>query len=523
MTKFLFHVDLRRLILWMCFFFVALALANSFYAAYQVQREVLMENTLESNRVYAQKLAHITDAYIRSSRLLLEGAASDLADQALTSQRTQATLQRLANMTAGFNSLFVAAASGVAIAGVPANLDVIGTTIQAPQIAQILAMCRPYITAPFRRADNNWIVMITQPILDKDDHCRGYIAGTIYLHEANALRSALGNHFYKDNSYLYVVDQTGNVIYHPELSQIGTSKLDNLSVQAALRGERGALRLTTENGIDVLAGYAPVASTGWGIVAQRPTQAALAGLGGLFWQAFYYSVPISLLSLLAIGWLSKFIARPLTDLAEVASNLDNRANFARIRYIKGWYHEASLLREALLTGFSAVALRLRRLHQENTTDPLTAVTNRRGLDAALTVLSQDRVPVALVLFDIDHFKVVNDTYGHAAGDEVLKTIASVTVEQVRETDIIARLGGEEFVVVLPNATPESALLFAERLRFSIEHTDFSPCGKITVSLGIAQYPTDAHSVGAALKLADAALYKAKKDGRNCTRQASELA
>src|SRR5690606_5691204 len=218
MTKFLFHVDLRRLILWMCFFFVALALANSFYAAYQVQREVLMENTLESNRVYAQKLAHITDAYIRSSRLLLEGAAADLANQELTSQRTQATLERLADMTDGFNSLFIAAASGVAIAGVPTNIEVLGTRIQAPQIVQILAMCRPYITAPFQRGDHNWIVMITQPIVDKNDRCQGYIAGTIYLHEANALRSALGDHFYKDNSYLYVVDQTGNVIYHPELS-----------------------------------------------------------------------------------------------------------------------------------------------------------------------------------------------------------------------------------------------------------------------------------------------------------------
>src|SRR5690606_31168916 len=166
MTKFLFHVDLRRLILWMCFFFVALALANSFYAAYQVQREVLMENTLESNRVYAQKLAHITDAYIRSSRFLLEGAAATLGqERELTRERTQAKLAQVADMTTSFNSLFISAASGVAIAGIPANLDVIGKAIEAPQIAQILAMCRPYITAPFQHRDDAWIVMITQPIL----------------------------------------------------------------------------------------------------------------------------------------------------------------------------------------------------------------------------------------------------------------------------------------------------------------------------------------------------------------------
>src|SRR5688572_18951874 len=107
MKKFLFHIDLRRLILWMCFFFVALALANSFYAAYQVQRQVLVENTLEANRVYAQKLAHITDAYIRSSRFLLEGAANDLGQSQLTQERTQAKLRQLVDMTTSFNSLFI--------------------------------------------------------------------------------------------------------------------------------------------------------------------------------------------------------------------------------------------------------------------------------------------------------------------------------------------------------------------------------------------------------------------------------
>src|SRR5690606_5581164 len=142
----------------------------------------------------------------------------------------------------------------------------------------------------------------------------------------------------------------------------------------------------------------------------------------LLLRTFYYSLPLFVISLLAIWWTSRFIAYPLRELAEVAGTLDNGANFLRIRFIKGWYVEAAMIREGLMQGFSAVGQRLHKLSLEGRTDPLTGLVNRRGLDTAIEELKETAQSVAVVMIDIDHFKAVNDQFGHAAGDEVLKAL-----------------------------------------------------------------------------------------------------
>lgn len=517
MTKPLFRIDLRRLILWMCLSFVALALISSFYAAYKVQREVLLQNTLEVNRVYAQKLAQVTETYLQSSRQMLEATAFAVRADKLDPTTSNEELARLARMTNSFNSLFVVNATGRIIATLPPTLGLIGNALENPQAIQLLKARQPTVSIPFLASTGRWLIMLAHPIYELDGDYAGFVGGTIYLHETNVLQTVLGEHYYNDGSYLYVVDQLGSIIYHPTKSRIGTSNTANPAVQALMRGERGATRLINDSNAEVLAGYAPVSSTGWGIVVQRPIQATVAKLKALFWRTFYYSLPVSMLCLLGIWWLAKLIARPLQELAEVAASLDNRKNFGQIQFINGWYFEAALIRKALLTGFSAVTTRMRQLHRENATDSLTALTNRRGLDAALADLEQQTSAVAVVIFDIDHFKAVNDTHGHAAGDDVLKIVASMVLDEVREDDVVARVGGEEFVVLLPDTDVESARHFAERLRLNIEGAEIGTYGKITISLGIAHYPEHAQDMTTVLQLADAALYEAKHAGRNCTR------
>ncbi len=155
-------------------------------------------------------------------------------------------------------------------------------------------------------------------------------------------------------------------------------------------------------------------------------------------------------------------------------------------------------------------------------DPLTGVFNRRGLDDAVaTVLSfAKRVgrPVGVLACDIDHFKRVNDTHGHGAGDEVLRQFAQCLSEALPQGDLVGRLGGEEFVVVLPGSENAAALREAERLRARVEAHRFLVGGtnplKLTMSVGIAcAAPADAAWTDM-LAHADAALYEAKSQGRN---------
>jgi diguanylate cyclase (GGDEF)-like protein len=156
-------------------------------------------------------------------------------------------------------------------------------------------------------------------------------------------------------------------------------------------------------------------------------------------------------------------------------------------------------------------------------DGLTGIANRRCFDQTLRNevehARRDRYPLSLLLVDIDHFKRYNDTYGHPAGDECLKRVASVLAGQVRIYDLAARYGGEEFVVILPNQTPQGAAAVAERIRMAVEQ---SVCAEpallrdeVTVSIGAASIlPADAMSPEQLVARADAALYLAKEGGRN---------
>ena len=127
--------------------------------------------------------------------------------------------------------------------------------------------------------------------------------------------------------------------------------------------------------------------------------------------------------------------------------------------------------------------------------------------------------LSLILFDIDHFKKYNDTNGHPAGNEVLKKIAAILKEEAREVDIVARYGGEEMVVILPEASRRSAHELADRIRARIELTLFprmetQPLKRITVSAGVATFPVDAANEDDLIKKADKSLYLAKSKGRN---------
>ena len=157
------------------------------------------------------------------------------------------------------------------------------------------------------------------------------------------------------------------------------------------------------------------------------------------------------------------------------------------------------------------------------TDVLTGLFNRRRLhlDLAKEFERSKRyeLPLSLMLMDLDHFKNINDTYGHLAGDMVLQDVAKIIQKNIRETDTAARYGGEEFIVLLPNTKKEDAVHLAERMRLSIENHTFPDMqnAAITISIGIAGVPDkDITTEDKIVQCADIALYKSKQNGRNRT-------
>ena len=187
--------------------------------------------------------------------------------------------------------------------------------------------------------------------------------------------------------------------------------------------------------------------------------------------------------------------------------------------------DARLLVQQLLPNFAVAlnnALGHERLQRVAAIDPLTGLYNRRfGLERLSQEFSRairSNEPLGVVLFDIDHFKVVNDTYGHRSGDLVLKAVADGVKGVLREGDTLMRYGGEEFLAVLPGAGDVDVLSLAERIRRVVESVVVTESGvemRVTVSLGAASFPSvDVTDMEDLIRQSDAAMYRAKKAGRN---------
>ncbi len=171
-------------------------------------------------------------------------------------------------------------------------------------------------------------------------------------------------------------------------------------------------------------------------------------------------------------------------------------------------------------------MRISDLEHETLTDPLTGVYNRRFMEQRLAEeISKARrycFQLSILLFDLDHFKRVNDEHGHQAGDRMLIEICNLVNDQLRDSDILSRYGGEEFLVITPNTGPAEAALLAERLRARIEanvflkdHEELTTQGlPITISIGIASFDDDNDNDETLIGNADRNLYQAKHEGRN---------
>jgi diguanylate cyclase (GGDEF)-like protein len=166
---------------------------------------------------------------------------------------------------------------------------------------------------------------------------------------------------------------------------------------------------------------------------------------------------------------------------------------------------------------------IRELKKLSLTDPLTGTLNRRYLNSRLSEeisnVSRYKHPFSFLMLDIDGFKNYNDTFGHVTGDRVLKTLATIMTTSIRNIDILARFGGDEFVIILPRTPKSEAINIANRLmenveKFHVTNQKGLRQNNVTVSIGLSSFPDDASSLTELLERTDQALYLAKKGGRN---------
>jgi diguanylate cyclase (GGDEF)-like protein len=281
----------------------------------------------------------------------------------------------------------------------------------------------------------------------------------------------------------------------------------------------------------------------WSIAVRQPLETALQPARLLLYKLLMLGVFAAVLFGLVAYYLALYLSRPIEQLARSAKQVqDNQpgAHFplqhpvreiaqlgqsidAMTQSLLGKERE---LQEANASLEATVAQRTADLMQANaellslaTHDALTGVYNRRRFDEKITEYSllsrRTGRPFALLLIDADYFKRINDTHGHAVGDEVLKQLAQLIQASLRTTDFVARYGGEEFAVLLPEiAQPDTPEVVAEKIRAAVADAEFASVGQVTVSIGVGLADPADNSPTALFKRADQQLYQAKAAGRN---------
>jgi diguanylate cyclase (GGDEF)-like protein len=261
---------------------------------------------------------------------------------------------------------------------------------------------------------------------------------------------------------------------------------------------KGALRLSPREGILGMAMENKV-------VVLRQEQAALRGLSDLSGLERAGMIPDAILPVVVEETVVAMIA-----VADVTTDLERERRYA------------SMLCDLIANAFQS-GMAIATLEQRAMTDPLTGLYNRSYL-AERCVVEMRRargygLPLSLILYDIDHFKSVNDRYGHPAGDAVLRQLGSFLRDATRSSDAVVRYGGEEFALLIPSLDAEQVFQHADRLRAALEEVPFVLPGqaepvRITVSGGVATCPQDGESFAELVRIADAALYESKEGGRN---------
>ncbi len=506
-----FILSIRLLIVSLALAGVIFTIINGYLSTHQLQQNLLVNISLDANRVYAQKLARMTQSFITNRQEQLKISAEYISALVELEEegedKLQSRLEFILAMSNGFNSISLISREGEITAIAPQKLNLKGSYLNDEQHQNFLEDTA-HLIGPVVGPTGKRLIFISHPVRNSSNQRIADLVGTIYLQDNIFLNRLLSQHGYEDGSYVYVVSKQKELIYHPLKERIGEKISTNAVINEAIQGTSGAMEVVNSKGVPMVAGYAYVEKPGWGIVAQTPRSAILGEFDHQLWLVTRSAIPFQLVILIFVVVSAYLIARPLRMLAESTNNRD------RAIKVRAWFYEAHLLKKSIRTEIDSLNEKVTKFDEDRKKDPLTGLLNRRAMDELVNSLVRKNKPFSVIFFDIDHFKSVNDDFGHDVGDEVLKILASKVSHEVSTEGVLFRSGGEEFVVILPGGRPHAAINTAERIRSLVMKEKIALLNKsVTVSLGVSNW-NHTMDQGQTFKRADLAMYESKKAGRN---------
>ena len=376
------------------------------------------------------------------------------------------------------------------------------------------------------------VMVVVHPIFTGRERLRGVMAAKLSFQK---IVGVLGNYSMEDSGELYLINKGGAVWTptQPITSDFMEITLGKSYTEKLYSRESSHYDYINYRGRDVMGTFKKVPPLSWGIVAEKDKERAYANI--IRQRNLTIGLVVVLLCLIGFAayLLGMTIVRPLNRLIGGADRVA-RGDLEVDLPVKGggelgfmtkvfnnMVHRLRQSRDELAEVNSKLRKRNKKLHELSVTDSLTGLHNHKHLmdklSSEVTRSERHNHSFAIVMIDIDFFKKYNDTYGHQAGDLVLKRMASIFKESIRSSDYAARYGGEEFMILLPETGMDEAMQGAKRITKRLSKETFGDDKKkipITLSMGIAAYPDHGEDPETLVNKADAALYQAKKGGRN---------
>jgi len=391
-----------------------------------------------------------------------------------------------------------------------------------PFFRDTLRLQEGVLSSPFKSTlSGQPVVVLTQPLRDAKGKITGVLLGAIDLLRPS-FSAQLDNLRSGADGYLFIVTDDGVIIHHPDKSRIlekGDDQPGSLQ-EAALRTSEGWEDDLLDDGVPVLLVHKHLREADWTIGLSYPVRSAFSSMLNVRLRALLGAMIVTAVAGL-FGWLiTKNLLRPLRRLHRHVEDISaGRADISVFDVVRR--DEFGHLSRAFFALSQRREQAEQELHRLATTDVLTGLHNRRMFDAflpqALARAARSGQPLGLAILDIDHFKAINDTLGHPAGDQVLIEFARRLSGAVRTTDTVARLAGDEFVIVFEQLASDTEMGVLGEKILAAMRTPFTLAAQqreVRTSIGIAIASGAPTSVEEIMRAADQALYGVKAAGRN---------
>lgn len=526
------------------------------------QNETLMRTTEQKNFEAARNLATAVNTIKSLMFQQLGGTASYIAEEGLSVEGDSRRLGRLLMGSRIFNGAMVVDGGGRVAETTPETGYVKGDQLADSDLFKAERGPGPWMSKPFIAPDGHRVILAMHPLSVQGKQVPVYLSGLIDLEGRNVF-SDMFEHTIKSGpgTYAYLVNDQGEMLMNAQQDRAGevvpADRLMAAFSKEAHEKQRGqgetrqggtpppprssppppppgkdaaagegqdppgpsshVATLADGHGVQTIVGYLPVGELDWGIVVQSSASIVTKAKHDFLITQLKWCLPLIAAFLLLSLWMARKLAAPFSQLTAAARAIASGGRAGYPPFESHWNYEAHHLARAMMMAVQGLQNQADRLGLQARTDRLTGLANRAGLEDWLMARESNDTGYTLLVIDIDHFKTVNDKYGHKIGDETLVYLAHILRSECRETDLVCRLGGEEFVAILPGEKMKGGTDLAEKVRRRAEST-ISPTGQpITVSIGVATAaPEQGFDFERTFQQADEALYAAKRSGRNRT-------